>query len=236
MYLDGIPALVRFQLPDDFSTFRSLQTERFEVVRKLSTPQRCSNAHRQVRRLTRLTDSCRHGRCRGQGGDRTRRCASRADRRDHLRQRAPGWRRTQSCAPDFRPQRRSARGSRVHREQGLCLRHEIDRARVSVDSSRRLELHSCWRHRIHVAPSLLSRGARWGYRLGNQELVDGMYRDGFFCPLAKMVMGETAEVLAENTRSRVTSKMNSHRVANPRGARDRRGSLRSRNRSRDERG
>jgi acetyl-CoA C-acetyltransferase len=40
-------------------------------------------------------------------------------------------------------------------------------------------------------------GARWGYRLGNQELVDGMYRDGFFCPLAKMIMGETAELLAE---------------------------------------
>jgi acetyl-CoA C-acetyltransferase len=40
-------------------------------------------------------------------------------------------------------------------------------------------------------------GARWGYRLGNQELVDGMFRDGFFCPLAKMLMGETAEVLAE---------------------------------------
>ena len=40
-------------------------------------------------------------------------------------------------------------------------------------------------------------GARWGYRLGDQELVDGMYRDGFFCPLAKMVMGETAELLAE---------------------------------------
>lgn len=39
-------------------------------------------------------------------------------------------------------------------------------------------------------------GARWGYRLGNQELVDGMYRDGFFCPLAQMIMGETAEVLA----------------------------------------
>src|SRR4051812_44708867 len=39
-------------------------------------------------------------------------------------------------------------------------------------------------------------GARWGYRLGNQELVDGMYRDGFFCPLAQMVMGETAEILA----------------------------------------
>jgi len=40
-------------------------------------------------------------------------------------------------------------------------------------------------------------GARWGYRLGDQELVDGMYRDGFFCPMAKMVMGETAEILAE---------------------------------------
>lgn len=40
-------------------------------------------------------------------------------------------------------------------------------------------------------------GARWGYRMGHQELVDGMYRDGFFCPLAKMVMGETAELLAE---------------------------------------
>ena len=40
-------------------------------------------------------------------------------------------------------------------------------------------------------------GARWGYRLGNHELVDGMYRDGFFCPMAKMVMGETAEVLAD---------------------------------------
>src|SRR5713101_292637 len=40
-------------------------------------------------------------------------------------------------------------------------------------------------------------GARWGYRLGHQELVDGMYRDGFFCPMPKMVMGETAELLAE---------------------------------------
>jgi acetyl-CoA C-acetyltransferase len=43
-------------------------------------------------------------------------------------------------------------------------------------------------------------GARWGYRLGNQELVDGMYRDGFFCPMAKMLMGETAEILAEQYR------------------------------------
>jgi len=40
-------------------------------------------------------------------------------------------------------------------------------------------------------------GGRWGYRLGNHDLVDGMYKDGFSCPLCKMVMGETAEVLAE---------------------------------------
>src|SRR5579872_5484353 len=39
--------------------------------------------------------------------------------------------------------------------------------------------------------------ARWGMRMGHQELVDGMYRDGFFCPMAKMVMGETAELLAQ---------------------------------------
>jgi len=40
-------------------------------------------------------------------------------------------------------------------------------------------------------------GARWGYRLGDGILVDGMYRDGLFCPLAEMIMGETAELLAE---------------------------------------
>jgi acetyl-CoA C-acetyltransferase len=40
-------------------------------------------------------------------------------------------------------------------------------------------------------------GARWGARLGHQKLVDGMYQDGFLCPLSKLVMGETAELLAE---------------------------------------
>ena len=38
--------------------------------------------------------------------------------------------------------------------------------------------------------------ARWGHRMGNFTLVDGMYRDGFQCPLSNMIMGETAEVLA----------------------------------------
>lgn len=39
--------------------------------------------------------------------------------------------------------------------------------------------------------------ARWGARLGHRDLTDGMYQDGFLCPLSKMVMGETAELLAE---------------------------------------
>jgi acetyl-CoA C-acetyltransferase len=42
----------------------------------------------------------------------------------------------------------------------------------------------------------LADNARWGLRMGHQPLVDGMYRDGFFCPLSEMVMGETAENLA----------------------------------------
>ena len=38
--------------------------------------------------------------------------------------------------------------------------------------------------------------ARWGHRMGNFELVDAMYRDGFQDPLSGLIMGETAEVLA----------------------------------------
>ena len=41
-----------------------------------------------------------------------------------------------------------------------------------------------------------AEGARWGMRMGNAELVDGMYRDGFNDPLSGLVMGETAENLA----------------------------------------
>lgn len=39
--------------------------------------------------------------------------------------------------------------------------------------------------------------ARWGSRLGDAPLLDGMYRDGFLCPLCGDLMGETAERLAE---------------------------------------
>lgn len=41
-----------------------------------------------------------------------------------------------------------------------------------------------------------AEGARWGMRMGNVGLVDGMYRDGFNDPLSGLVMGETAENLA----------------------------------------
>jgi acetyl-CoA C-acetyltransferase len=41
-----------------------------------------------------------------------------------------------------------------------------------------------------------AEGARWGMRMGNSQLVDGMYRDGFLDPLSGLVMGETAENLA----------------------------------------
>src|ERR671933_843730 len=42
-----------------------------------------------------------------------------------------------------------------------------------------------------------AEGARWGARMGNAELVDGMYRDGFLDPLSGLVMGATAERLAQ---------------------------------------
>jgi acetyl-CoA C-acetyltransferase len=35
--------------------------------------------------------------------------------------------------------------------------------------------------------------ARWGKKMGHVEFIDGMYRDGFFCPMSQMVMGETVE-------------------------------------------
>lgn len=39
---------------------------------------------------------------------------------------------------------------------------------------------------------------RRGYRLGHAKVVDAMYQDGFDCPIAKMVMGATAEKLAQD--------------------------------------
>ena len=45
-------------------------------------------------------------------------------------------------------------------------------------------------------PYLLTR-ARWGLRMGDGEVIDGMVRDGFMCPLADEMMGSTAETLAD---------------------------------------
>jgi acetyl-CoA C-acetyltransferase len=47
---------------------------------------------------------------------------------------------------------------------------------------------------MSATPYLLTRG-RFGYRMGDSEIVDGMYRDGFLCPLCGQLMGETAENL-----------------------------------------
>lgn len=38
--------------------------------------------------------------------------------------------------------------------------------------------------------------ARFGHRMGHRPVVDGMYQDGFNCPLCDQVMGATAERLA----------------------------------------
>jgi acetyl-CoA C-acetyltransferase len=39
--------------------------------------------------------------------------------------------------------------------------------------------------------------ARWGQRMGDKQVYDVLHKDGFMCPLAGMMMGNTAELLAE---------------------------------------
>lgn len=39
--------------------------------------------------------------------------------------------------------------------------------------------------------------ARWGHRMGEKKVPDVLHNDGFICPLAGMLMGATAEILAE---------------------------------------
>jgi acetyl-CoA C-acetyltransferase len=43
----------------------------------------------------------------------------------------------------------------------------------------------------------LLENARWGTKMGHQQVTDAMYRDGFLCPLCGQLMGETAETLAD---------------------------------------
>jgi acetyl-CoA C-acetyltransferase len=49
---------------------------------------------------------------------------------------------------------------------------------------------------MSAIPFLLPEG-RWGRKLGDLEVVDAMYRDGYLCRLCNRVMGETAETLAD---------------------------------------
>lgn len=37
--------------------------------------------------------------------------------------------------------------------------------------------------------------ARWGYRMGHKVVEDALHKDGFLCPLAEMLMGDTCEIL-----------------------------------------
>ncbi len=46
---------------------------------------------------------------------------------------------------------------------------------------------------MSMTPFLLP-GARFGFKMGHQKLLDGMHQDGFFCPMAEMLMGETVDV------------------------------------------
>ena len=41
-------------------------------------------------------------------------------------------------------------------------------------------------------PYFLMQG-RWGLRMGNTEILDGMTQDGFLCPMANMLMGATVD-------------------------------------------
>jgi len=43
----------------------------------------------------------------------------------------------------------------------------------------------------------LATDVRWGRKLGDEPLLDAMYRDGYLCPLCDQLMGETSETLAE---------------------------------------
>lgn len=43
----------------------------------------------------------------------------------------------------------------------------------------------------------LAMDVRWGKKLGDEPLIDAMYRDGYLCPLCDQLMGETSETLAD---------------------------------------
>lgn len=48
------------------------------------------------------------------------------------------------------------------------------------------------------APYILQSSARWGYRMGDGKVIDGMVHDGLWCAFADCHMGVTAENVAVN--------------------------------------
>ncbi len=73
----------------------------------------------------------------------------------------------------------------------------IDLAAESIDRGRADVAVAGGTESMSGLPFFLPKMRR-GYRLGHAPLVDAMYKDGFVCPLADMVMGETAEGLAQD--------------------------------------
>jgi len=82
----------------------------------------------------------------------------------------------------------------VNQACGSGLQAVLSAARTILNGEARVVLAG-GTESMSNTPYLLPR-ARWGYRLGHAEIVDGMYKDGFDDPLSGMVMGETAEELA----------------------------------------
>lgn len=56
--------------------------------------------------------------------------------------------------------------------------------------------------------------ARWGQRMGNADVVDGMYKDGFYCPCLKWSWAKPSSVFwRKSWASRARSKINTLTIA-----------------------
>jgi acetyl-CoA C-acetyltransferase len=115
-----------------------------------------------------------HGRQAGGGPNTARQIAWRAG----VPQERPAWTVNQACGSGLQAILSAARAIRLG---------EAEVALVGGTES------------MSNTPYLLPR-ARWGYRMGHAEIVDGMYKDGFADPLSGLIMGETAEELARERR------------------------------------
>ena len=110
--------------------------------------------------------------------------------------------------------RQAGVGPNAARQVAICsgLRHEVVAYTVNqaCGSGLRAIMNAADQIRLGQANLILAGGtesmsntpylltnARWGMRMGDGEVVDGMTRDGFMCPLADEMMGSTAETLAD---------------------------------------